>query len=196
MIIKPKISKTFGELKIDASLPYDQSCRQLFEVCDLGAWSGRDCFLIGGGPSLRDPFFVKFLDEYICTRKFLSIGINKAFVWNPTINYSMDYSFWKDIKQQKDWIDYKGLKVFLRRRKDTFDDSIYVVNEINEKKISLDLKAGIYPGNNSGFGGLMLAIALGCKRIWLLGYDLMTTKEHTHWHGGYRKNTTTPQTLK
>ena len=50
--------------------------------------------------------------------------------------------------------------------------------------MSKDITHGIYGGNNSGFGALMLAIALGANPIYLLGYD-MKIESKTHWHSGY-----------
>lgn len=40
---------------------------------------------------------------------------------------------------------------------------------------------------NSGFGALMVAIALGCRKIALLGYDFTIQGSKTHWHEGYGK---------
>jgi len=37
---------------------------------------------------------------------------------------------------------------------------------------------------NSGFGAIMLAIALGSREIYLLGYDLQAINQ-SHWHSGY-----------
>jgi hypothetical protein len=62
-----------------------------------------------------------------------------------------------------------------------------LVNSLSDKAISFDLEKGIWAGSNSGFGALMLAIALGCTKIGLLGYDLKidSTNNKTHWHNGY-----------
>ncbi len=40
-------------------------------------------------------------------------------------------------------------------------------------------------GNNSGYCGLQLAIALGYTEIYLLGIDLTIVGNETHYHGGY-----------
>lgn len=157
------------------------------------AWKDKTCFLIGGGPSLA-----KF--DFKLIRNQLSIGINKSFTKFPTtINYAMDDRFYtlvtypqnsnqRELHQQ--WLAYKGIKVFLRPSvKSKFDSSVYYVFNLNTNVLSLNLKKGIWGGNNSGFGALMLACALGCKRIGLLGYDLKVQKTSktviTHWHGGY-----------
>jgi len=150
-------------------------------------WEGRRCFILGGGPSLKDFDFGLIKDE-------LTIGINLSFLRFPTcINYSMDARFFdyvvywsrsesgdKDIYEA--WSRYKGFKVFLSPvAKFKIPDDVYIVDRITKKCISTDLDKGIYGGNNSGFG----AIALGRKQIALLGYDLKVSDNRTHWHKGY-----------
>jgi len=160
-------------------------------IFSSGIWQGKKCFLLGGGPSL-----IHF--DYNLVKDYPTIGINKTFtVFSPTINYAMDTRFYDMVtygsmqdesirKLRKKWGEYKGVKLFLRRSsKFRFDSSVYYVDALPEKALSFNLDKGIWPGNNSGFGALMLAIALGCKRIGLLGYDLKVITGRTHWHNGY-----------
>jgi len=160
-----------------------------------GAWKGKTCFLLGGGPSLKD-------FDFNLIKNYKTIGVNKSFTKFPTtINYAMDVRFYDMVavqnKQQpilhQQWLAYKGIKLFLKRSgKFKFDNSVYTVNSLPNKAISFDLDTGIYGGNNSGFGALMLSCCLGCKRVGLLGYDLKVQKKQkgieTHWHGGYNLN--------
>lgn len=162
------------------------------KVLSSGAWKGKTCFLIGGGPSIKGFDFNLIKNE-------LTIGVNKAFTEYPvTVNYAMDMRLYdivscgnvKDKKIHQQWLEYKGIKVFAQRsKKYKFDESVYVVNSLRRKALSFNLDEGIWEGNNSGFGALMLAIGLGATRIGLLGYDLKVRKTHknieTHWHGGY-----------
>jgi len=163
------------------------------EVLSSEAWKGRKCFLLGGGPSLKN-----FNFEFI--KNELTIGINKAFIKYPsTVNYAMDDRFYnmvsssskKDIEKKnlhQQWIGYKGIKVFPKRSsKSVLDDSVYAVNVLPEIALSFNLGKGIWLGNNSGFGALALACCLGAIQIGLLGYDLKvdTIASKTHWHGGY-----------
>lgn len=162
-------------------------------ILPTGAWKNKTCFLLGGGPSLKTFDFNLIKHE-------LTIGINKSFIRFPTtINYAMDKRLydmvtyaqnieWKVLRQQ--WLAYKGIKVFVKHSvKHVYDESVYLVDWISKKSLSFDLKKGIYGGNNSGFGALALAIALGAKKIGLLGYDLKTKvaqgRIETHWHDGY-----------
>lgn len=163
------------------------------EVIQSGAWKDKRCFLIGGGPSLKhfDPDLIA--DE-------LKIGVNKAFLkFNPTINYAMDLKFFDQLvdpktedpeeKETKEaWEKYKGLKVFLEVDSNhPFTDDILFVKNIRDRVISFDLNEGIFSGSNSGFGALMLAVALGANPIYLLGYDFTLDNTDTHWHKGYRQ---------
>jgi hypothetical protein len=84
------------------------------------------------------------------------------------------------------WLEFKGLKVFFRQsNKYRFNSSIVTVKNLLYKVLSLDVSKGIYGGSNSGFGGLMLAIALGVTKIGLLGYDFYVKEKKSHWHAGY-----------
>lgn len=153
---------------------------------------GRRCIIIGGGPSLTN------FDRSIISNE-LAIGTNKEFMFSsPTINYSMDYTFFEllnnnqrmdteEIIMRRKWKEYQGIKVFLSQNKGKFSENIYTVNKIEKELISTNLKDGIFGGNNSGIGALMLAIALGSKRIGLLGFDLKVEGERTHCHGGYKR---------
>ena len=167
------------------------------EVIPSGAWKDKTCFLLGGGPSLKG-FDFNLIKDYP------TIGVNKSFTKFPTtVTYCMDVRFydmvtcnWNSTKNAKckelhqQWLAYKGIKLFIKRSaKSKFDSSVYVVNNLSKKVLSLDLQKGIWGGNNSGFGALMLAVGLGAIRIGLLGYDLKVQKKQkgieTHWHGGY-----------
>jgi hypothetical protein len=168
------------------------------EVLPTGSWKDRRCFIICGGPSLENFNFDQLNGELV-------LGVNKAFEVSPTINYAMDMKFHDylysppaDDKEGKRlseaWKNYGGIKVFLQLApKIPFKSDIVVVKRINAKCVSQDLNKGIYAGSNSGFGALMIAIALGANPIYLLGLDLKVRKSHdgkaenakTHWHKGY-----------
>ncbi len=185
----------YNRTKVMSPIRLDVDCRAkaITEVLSSGAWTGKRCLLIGGGPSLVGFDYSKIINEF-------TIGVNKAFiVYNATVNYAMDARFYDMVTYQSasdpkprelhnKWVNYNGIKVFLRHsNKFRFDQSVYYVDDLKRKAISYDLNQGIYKGSNSGFGALMLAIALGCKKIGLLGYDLKIDEKRnkTHWHEGY-----------
>ncbi len=159
-----------------------------------GQWKGQRCFLLAGGLSLEN------FDPHLLDNE-LTIGINKSFLlFNPTVNYSMDRVFHnlvtmptEDGEEQKyveGWKKYTKPKLFLSPLDGKpYAADVFIVKRLEEKCISLDLAKGIYPGSNSGFGALMLAIALGANPILLLGYTMKTVVkngvERTHFHNGY-----------
>ncbi len=152
------------------------------------------CCLLGGGPSMTNFNFSK-------THGMFVIGTNKSCLHFPVhINYNMDMNFYTYITQKQHrnnihardvglWQKYNGVKAMLEQGKFKFDNQFYAVKHNTKHEISLDIAEGIYPGTNSGFGALMLAISLGAKLIHLYGYDFYTdnTVAPTHYkeHGGY-----------
>ena len=163
-------------------------------------FKGRRCFIIGGGPSVQGLDFSLIEND-------VTIGINKAFMYYPkcTINYAMDMSWYtflttptKDpdqLRAQEAWKAYKGYKtwVSLSAFKTTPPKGIQVIKKIKEQNLSLNLEHGIFGGNNSGWGAINIALALGCNPVYLLGYDMKMSNNKTHWHEGYAK--TRPQGL-
>lgn len=161
------------------------------KILDSGCWQDQSCFIIGGGPSLID-----FDWRWIQGSKV--IGINKSFLtYHAEINYAMDNVFFDLVNYDPGagksnheihiaWKAYRGIKVFVRHKQERFASDIYYVNALPQKGFSFDLSKGIYPGDNSGFGAMMLAVALGVKRIGLLGFDFYVEKNKTHFHDGYK----------
>jgi len=159
------------------------------------AWEGQRCFIIGGGESIKDFDFKRLKNEHV-------IGINRSFeVCDSELLYLMDIKFHNEVTKgamdefSKDeiyekWKNFKGAKVLLCPvSPQALDESVHMVRRIEKKNyISLSIDEGIYGGSNSGFGALMLAIAMGASPIYLLGYDMRVEKQ-THWHSGYPKQT-------
>jgi len=167
--------------------------KPITDVLNSSSWSNKRCFILCGGPSLENFDFSIIQNEN-------TIGINKSFLdYNTKIVYAMDQRFYdsvslrsrcisEDKELHSSWVRYPGIKVFLRTsHKTKFDPSIYYVNGLERVQISLDVSQGIYGGKNSGFGGMMLAISLGCKEIYFLGLDLKVDekRKRTHHHSGY-----------
>lgn len=165
----------------------------------MTASSNNTCFLLGGGPSLEG-FDYSLLDGKV------TIGVNKTFKqYHPTMLYCMDRRFFVYIhsdKSQKingdeclleEWLACPSKKYFIASNtagnntsKFFKGEPIIVIPRLPNKCISMDIKKGIYPGNNSGFGAMMLAIALGYKTIYLLGFDFKIAGKKTHCHNGYK----------
>jgi len=166
------------------------------------------CFIIGGGPSLENFDFTRLEGRN-------SISVNKAFAFcNSTFNYAMDVEFYLKLVQghldrsentdlAAKWKEYKGIKVFLSpmdAKQYARTDGICFIRRIADRTVSRSIFDGIYGGRNSGFGAVMLAIALRANPIYLLGFDMQVEAPvdenlkkanelyKTHWHGGYADN--------
>jgi len=171
--------------------------KKLFEHIDCAAWANSPCVIIGGGESLRG------ISNNHIPLKYKRIGVNRAFEkYTCDLIYTMDLTFikmidrcaldqhtGKPIRKQFMALD---TKVALLAPDDSCDrvdlSKCYLIRRIPEMTISEDLKVGIWGGNNSGLGAMMLAVALHCNPIYLLGIDLKITK-YTHWHNGYPQQT-------
>ena len=178
--------------------PKPCKARPVSDVLPSGAWRGERCVILGGGPSLEG-FDFGVLDG------IHTIGINKMFQLYPSeVHYSMDHTFFEMVELNRkpsqdhyelhrEWSQYDGIKVFMRAQRQVFNENVYVVQDLGKKAVSLDLGVGIYKGNNSGCGALMLAVALGCTQIGLLGYDFKVIENgnavKTHCHEGYDRGT-------
>lgn len=142
-------------------------------------WKNETVYLIGGGPSLRG-----FDWEQLRGKKV--IAINRAFQVLPwaDVLYWTDAQFYKWYKHEID--EFKGMKVTCRPV-DILNKEITLLK--GTRDLGLDLRPGyICDGNNSGYGALNLAVKLGVKRIYLLGYDLHSEPGQTHWHNGYTRS--------
>lgn len=152
-------------------------------VKTLSAYRNKCCFIIGGGASLRTFDFSLLHDKIV-------VGINKSFLRvTHGILYLSDVNLYESIHVDQDllaaWNAFAGTRVLMAPQIDGFfAEDVYLVKRRQDIGISSSLDEGIYPGNNSGFGALMLACALGLNPIYLLGYD-MRCVQRTHWHDGY-----------
>lgn len=200
LINHARMTRISGVGSHDLKVTHVVTEKHITEILPSGCWFNQKVLLLGGGPSMEglNP------DQL---PPYLKIGINKTFVSYPVnINYSMDKRFFDELTypQKADprnpalrekWSAFAGIKVFLRtNRQEKFGPSVFLVEDIGQKVVSYDLSVGIYGGKNSGFGALMLAMALGCAKIGLLGYDMKvdTIRKRTHWHGGYWHQATKP----
>lgn len=139
-------------------------------------WENQTVYLIGGGPSLKGFDWSRLDGKHV-------IAINRAFEVIP----SAEVLYWTDsrfYKWYKDGIDkFKGLKFTCRPITDN-PGNITILKP--NSSVSIDMRPDhISSGNNSGFGAINLAIKLGAKRIYLLGFDMTSKENETHWHSGY-----------
>ena len=163
-------------------------------------------FLVGSGPSLCGFDFGQLKNED-------TICVNSSVFDVPKPNFfiTKDYTFLLDhlinclqAKNNATILWNHVIKIFVAcyaegSLQDTNGEIVDVANEIkydlcpvdwivkNDKQFGIssslnDFRCGI----DSGYGALQLAILLGYKEVYFLGYD-MCTRGKTHYHGRYGK---------
>jgi len=162
-------------------------------------------FIIGGGPSVKGMNLDLLKDEdTIC----VNASINN--VINPTYFITMDYSYFdprrniNTVSQVTEKAKYSYFIVntgnayiktingevidtrtnTVYRELNKFSGIVYSNHEKIPTGFSLDENKFVH-GNNSGFCAIQLAILLGYKEIYLIGFDLSVTQKHQHYHTKY-----------
>ncbi|MCK9601764.1 MAG: hypothetical protein M0R06_22160 [Sphaerochaeta sp.] len=165
-----------------------------------GAWRGKRCFIVGGGPSLKGFDFERLRGERV-------IAINKAFYDVPfaDIVFGMDRPLLDDLMSGKIDADYRaknpdgpernyqaafaefaGVKVWLDLSNYSYPEDVCSIPSAGEIGWTKSCKEGLYHGQNSGYGALNLAMVLGADPIYLLGYDCAKGPAgEKNYHGGY-----------
>lgn len=160
--------------------------RQASEVLKSGMWAGKRCFVIAGGPSLKGFDFSILENE-------LTIGVNRVYEkFDCNILFAMDGRFYKWILEGKygteaknRFLSFQGCKFWLDVSNLNLNNVFYA-KAIGRTGMSFKLEDGLYHGNNSGFGALNLAVALGANPIYLLGFDMKFSKDGSgHYHDGH-----------
>lgn len=163
------------------------------------AWKGERCFVVGGGPSLIE------FDWELLRNAGRIIAVNRAIEKVPWADmmFSMDsrlYQWYheRSLEMRPEAVEayrrFKGLKVWLDSHCYTFHPDIHMVRFLGKSGMSLSLQRGIYSGGNSGYSGMMLAVAMGCNPIILLGFDMGHDHGKSHFHDGYPLRSCNPLT--
>lgn len=152
-----------------------------------GTWKGRRCFIIGGGPSVKKVNLDLLRGE-------LTIGINRAYeLLDPSILYGVDGQMWGWVEQGKCGEEskrrfnaYRGYKVWMALHK-VFPPDFYLIDVDDRGGYKIGSTKLLAFKNNSGYGAINLAAALGANPIYLLGFDMQGTKQGKQkwWHDGY-----------
>jgi len=152
-----------------------------------GLWKGRRCFIIGGGPS------VKKLD-LSALKEELTIGINRAYeLLEPSILYGVDGQLfgWAERgelgeESKRKFNEYKGYKVWMALHR-MFPSDFYLIDVDDSQGYKIGTTKKLAFKNNSGYGAINLAAALGANPIYLIGFDMIGNKQGKQkwWHNGY-----------
>ena len=120
-------------------------------------------YIVGGGPSLKT-FNWNLLDGKT------TLAINRAFQVLPNSNYLY-------------WYDARVYNTY-RSEIDNFTGQKFASRYIGQSPLNTTILEKPTT-NNSGSEAILLAIKLGYKRIYLLGYDMRVNKNESNWHNGY-----------
>lgn len=168
-------------------------------------WDGGTCWIIGGGNSMPYQFDVPdSIIQDVCTGRafppayspFLKqihkqhvIGVNNTYqigAWIDAVFFGD--SGWHLVHRQK-FAQWPGLKItcapkFGNRKKARMEGIKFVQKDTKHTKgISFNKNMVSWNGN-SGAASISLAVHFGAVKIFLLGFDMMSSK-YTHWHGGH-----------
>ena len=168
---------------------------------DLPKTKNNICFVVGGGPSLNG-------FDFSLLNGFDTIAVNKSveYIPNPTYFVTTDYSYFikaslpiEKINQKVNksyfianmshsYMEYKNGYVVDTRRNFKYED-LYHYDGIIESYNKIGFSSSLVDfshGENSGHCGIQLALLLGYKKIYLLGFDL-NKDGLTHFHQSYRQ---------
>ena len=157
--------------------------RLLHDILPDGSWRKEQCYILGGGPSLKNFDLSATIGSRV-------IAVNRAYEVCPwaDIVTSCDDCFYSWHKNDPRFRNHTGLKVMmLVDPNPNLEPDVWVVPGLIERSIGT-IKEGLGHGWNSGYGALMLGLALGCDPIYLIGFDMQgnaDTNGQAWWHDGY-----------
>jgi len=138
---------------------------------------GRTAFLLGGGPSLTAGQVERIRGHGVV---FAINSSAKLCPWADVL-YFTDCNWFEDNRALV--MDWPGIVVTASR---------LAKAEAPDRLLRVDLDErpdfagpGLKCGRSSGHIALSLAIALGCKRVVLLGYDMRIVDGRSHFHTEY-----------
>lgn len=164
--------------------------REFCHVMRDGAWAGHRAFVVGGGASLKN-------FDWELLKGELTIGINRAFEkFDAGIMYSNDLRMWAYYEHgqlgeeaRERYRSYKGNRVWSVMGNGFIlpEEAYGIRRPAGGRLYSVGTVRELGAANNSGYGALNLALALGADPVYLLGYDMEGDGQggQRWWHDGY-----------
>lgn len=162
-------------------------------------WNGGFCFIVGGGTSILKQFNIP--DEVIkqVNERELPISVYSDYLKplhdQHVIGVNMAYRLgdWIDVlifgdndfrrNNAKEMNHHSALKVSIAPKKDA---QFKWMQRHRSIQAGLTEKPGDLCWNNTtGAAAINLAVQLGVKEIYLLGFDMKLTNQNQHWHKEY-----------
>ena len=167
------------------------------------------CILLGGGPSLKGFNFSSLNGWNVVT-------INSSVFDFPNSKWfvTMDYTFLRKKRIQCGNVDQKNRRTFVgSSAKKVFvagfgGDLVPCDGTVIDRRLNLKYDLGLFDqvvwakgyggigtsfddfrsSSDSGYSALQLAVILGFRNIYLMGFDFVTNGNLTHYHIGYGHN--------
>jgi hypothetical protein len=154
-----------------------------------GAWKGHRAFVVGGGESLKG-------FDWDLLKGELVIGVNRAFeMFPPSILFSMDLRLWSFYERgdlgevaTEQFRAYQGNRVWSVTPNFILpEEAYYIPRQKGALRYTQGSVRELETANNSGYGAVQLALALGAGPVYLLGFDMKGDGKggQAWWHGGY-----------
>jgi len=136
-------------------------------------WAGKEVFIIGGGPSLKTFDWERLKGEF-------TIGCNSAFRLGPEVCKVCIFGDMGFFRENADQLKSFNGPVFTCARKLAQEEIpwLYTLERRNRGLHSTALGWN----QNTGALAINLAILLGAKWIYLLGYDMKLQGRDSNWH--------------
>lgn len=149
-------------------------------------WPGAKVALLGGGPSLRIEDA-----EAVRAAGFKTIAVNTAFKLAPWSDmlYFCDHEWIMQWRDAPEFRAFAGLKVALQNARTwEIDKLILVIENYGGPESGMHglcrVEDGVHTGRSSGYQAAQLAWKLGARLALLLGFDMCSVGNRTHWHSG------------
>ena len=146
-------------------------------------WKGHDVFVIGGGPSLTG-------FDWFRLRGHLTVGCNSAYLLGVIAckicvfgdgSRSNERSFWNKNKDGLAAYAAQGGVVFTNHPA-LFDDETPWLWTMRRQARGLSTTERLGWNHNTGSTAINLALLLGARRLYLLGFDMRSNGTKNNWH--------------
>ncbi len=146
-------------------------------------WENEKVLCVGTGDSLRKS------DIDYCANKAKIIAVNNAYKLAPYADllYASDSKWWI---WHEGATDFRGWRL-TREREAALEYEIDWIESFNKSGLSQEPDK-IHNGYNSGYQAVNVAYLLGCRDVYLLGYDMQKTNNKTHYFGDHPDGRTPP----
>ena len=161
-------------------------------------YTGKRCFIVGNGPSLRKTDMKKLKNEF-------TFGMNRIFLMFPKLGFKTSFLVSVNdlvIEQSKDEFEKVDIPTFIswraRRWLEPRDNLYYLYTTYTGKKFTKDVTKRMWEGATVTYSCLQLAFYMGFSKAILIGVDhSFSTKgepnttivskgdDLNHFHPGY-----------